>query len=126
MLLEQYHLCILGIVGGLRDRDNLKELVGQVHAPTARGYWHGCLWASTACDNLCGGVRVQAHLDEARGMQKKIPKEGLPMMLAGLGTSLYLDALEKADFNVMAMQGGGYSILWFMLLLQYHLRRGSF
>eukprot|EP00884_Botryococcus_braunii_P001716 jgi/Botrbrau1/11545/Bobra.0393s0023.1 len=69
---------------------------------------------------------AKAHLDEARALREKLPRQALPLMLPAVGCSLYLDALEKADFDALSLQAGAASPLWYLLSLKYHLLRGTY
>lgn len=71
---------------------------------------------------------VQGHLEEAKRLLPKLPSEAREVMLGGVACSLYLDALEKADFQVFspALAQGGYSPLWHLLTTKYHALRRTF
>lgn len=81
---------------------------------------HGCdKWLA-----LCW----QGHLDEARKLQKKLPAEVRQLMLGAVGCELYLNALEKQNFQILSpqLQNGGYSALWHLLRVKYCLLRQTF
>lgn len=66
---------------------------------------------------------MQGHLDEARKLCKLLPDEARPLMLGAIAPGLYLDALEKYNFQVFSpqLQNGGYSPLRHLLSVKYHL-----
>ena len=71
---------------------------------------------------------MQAHLDEARSMRQKLPKEARPLMLPSVACGLYLDALQQNAFDVFsqAMLKGAYSPLWHQLQVKRHYVLGTY
>lgn len=71
---------------------------------------------------------LQGHLDDARDMAGKLPLTARPLLLPAVGTGLYLDALERADFDVFAphLARGGFSPVWHQLAVKWKLLRGGF
>lgn len=71
---------------------------------------------------------LQGHLDEARRLKGKLKADTCQLMLGAVGCGLYLQALEKHNFQIMspALQHGAYSPLWHLLNVKYCLLRGSF
>ena len=73
-------------------------------------------------------IHLQGHLDEARKLRNKIPKEACQLMLGAVSCGLYLQALEKRNFQIFTpqLQSGGYSPLWHLLSVKYNLLRQSY
>lgn len=71
---------------------------------------------------------MQGHLEEARGLSAQLPREARPLMLPAVAVDLYLTALEKHDFNVFAaqLQNGGFTPLWYQVLVKYNLMLGKY
>lgn len=71
---------------------------------------------------------LQAHLDEARGFQQKVPKEAKALMLPAIACGLYLDALQQNSFDVFsqAMLKPPYSPFWHQLQVKRHYLLGSY
>lgn len=61
-------------------------------------------------------------MEEARKLQRQLPREARELMLGSVACGLYLDALEKNNFQVFSpeLQKGGYTPLWHLLCLKYH------
>lgn len=74
-----------------------------------------------------GCFSLQGHLDDARTMAADLPSAARPLLLPSVGTGLYLDALERADFDVFAphLARGGASPLWHQLAVKWRLLRGT-
>lgn len=75
--------------------------------------WHECL---------------QAHLDEGRDLQQKIPKEAKPLLLPAVACGLYLDALQNSSFDVSAqtMLTAAYTPFWHQLQVKRHYLLGTY
>lgn len=71
-------------------------------------------------------MHAQGHLEEANSLRKQLPAAARPLMLPAVATELYLDALEKHNFNAFApeLKGGGFTPLWHQLLIKYNLLLG--
>ena len=71
---------------------------------------------------------VQGHLDEARAMSSNVPSIARPLLLPSVACGLYLQALERHDFDLFspALQKGGFSPLWYQLQIKYSLVRQTF
>ena len=71
---------------------------------------------------------TQGHLDDARAATGLLPATARPLLLPAVGTSLYLDALEAAEFDPYSLKlaKGGYSPLWHQLVVKYKLALGKF
>ncbi len=71
---------------------------------------------------------MQAHLDEARAMQQKVPKEAKALMLPSVACGLYLDALQNNAFDVFSqkMLKGAYSPFWHQLQVKRHYLLGTY
>ena len=71
---------------------------------------------------------VQGHLEEARALGPQLQKQARTLLLPAVAADLYLQGLEKQNFNVFApeLQGGGFSPLWYQLQLKYRMLRGLF
>jgi len=71
---------------------------------------------------------VQGHLEEARKLQKQLPRKARELMLGGVACGLYLDALEKRNFRIFSpeLHKGGYSPLWHLLCVKYHSVRHTY
>ncbi len=73
---------------------------------------------------------ARAHLQEARSLAPKLPKGASQVLLPAVGAGMYLQALEKADFNVFDQRlqtgGGALAPLWYTLLVKWHLMRGTY
>lgn len=63
------------------------------------------------------------HSIELHGRAENIPKEAKRVMLSNVSCQLFLDALQRSDFQLFSpsMKGGGFSPLWHTL--QVHLAR---
>ncbi|BDA44570.1 NADH dehydrogenase (ubiquinone) complex I, assembly factor [Coccomyxa sp. Obi] len=73
-------------------------------------------------------TQAKGHLEEARALSGQIPGEAKPLMLPAVAVDLYLAALEKHDFNVFAtqLQSGGFTPLWYQILVKYNLMLGKY
>lgn len=71
---------------------------------------------------------AKAHLNAARGHAADVPPAARPLLLPAVSAGLYLDALEKADFNVFdpELAGGGFSPLRYALQLKWTMMRGRY
>jgi len=71
---------------------------------------------------------LQGHLDEARELQPKVPAAARPLLLPAVATGLYLDALQRVDFDPFApaLRRGGFSPLWHQLVVKWRLLRGTY
>lgn len=72
---------------------------------------------------------MQGHLDQARAMSLQLPAHARPLMMPAVAAGLYLEALERLDFDVFAPQlqrDGGFSLLWYQLLIKYNLLRNTY
>lgn len=71
---------------------------------------------------------AKGHLDEARAMQGKLPKEARPLMLPSVACGLYLDALQDNAFNVFSqtMLKGAYTPFWHQLQVKRHYLLGTY
>lgn len=72
---------------------------------------------------------VQGHLTQARAMSLQLPAHARPLMMPAVAAGLYLEALERLDFDVFAPQlqrDGGFSSLWYQLLTKYSLLRNAY
>jgi NADH dehydrogenase [ubiquinone] 1 alpha subcomplex assembly factor 6 len=71
---------------------------------------------------------LQGHLDEARELQPKVPAAARPLLLPAVAAGLYLDALQRADFDPFApaLRRGGFSPLWHQLVVKWRLLRGTY
>ena len=107
-------------------------LLGQVHgAPLLLGCLlklRKSLFAETVLWHEQSLYAMQGHLDEARALSRQLPAEAKPLMLPAVAADLYLKALEKQDFNVFAtqLQNGGFTPLWYQILVKYNLMLGKF
>lgn len=70
------------------------------------------------------------HLQKARNLAKTVPAEAFPVFLPAVPVQIFLDALQKSQFNVFDPRLGrgvlGVSPLWFQLKLKWHAWRGSY
>ena len=75
---------------------------------------------------LC--VLLQGHLDESRSFTGKLPKQAKPLMLPAIACGLFLDTLQKANFDVFsqAMLKPAFSPLWHQLQVKRHYLLGSY
>jgi NADH dehydrogenase [ubiquinone] 1 alpha subcomplex assembly factor 6 len=72
---------------------------------------------------------ARAHLQEARSMCSKLPKDASQVLLSATGAGLYLQALERCNFDLFdpaLVQSGGASPLWYALTLKLNMLRGNF
>lgn len=71
---------------------------------------------------------MQGHLDEARALKPQLQGQAKNLLLPAVATDLYLQALEKQNFNVFApeLQSGGFSPMWYQLQLKYMMLRGHY
>lgn len=71
---------------------------------------------------------AKGHLDDARAMVSDVPRDARPLLLPSVGAGLYLDALERADFDAFAPQlaKGGFSPLWHQLAVKWRLLRRAY
>lgn len=71
---------------------------------------------------------LQGHLDDARATASDVPREARPLLLSSVGTGLYLDALERAEFDPFGphLAKGGFSPLWHQLVVKGRLLRRTF
>jgi phytoene/squalene synthetase len=71
---------------------------------------------------------ARAHLRHAQEMASKLPAPAAHMMLPAVMAGFYLEALEKAGFNVLdpSLAAGGVSPLRYLLALKWHYWRGTF
>lgn len=83
----------------------------------------GTLFAHEECLNS-----MQGHLEESRALSGQLSAEAKPLMLPAVAVHLYLAALEKHDFNVFApqLQKGGFTPLWYQILVKYNLTLGKY
>ena len=70
----------------------------------------------------------QGHLDDARAIASDVPREARPLLLSSVGTGLFLDALERAEFDpfVPHLAKGGFSPLWHQLVVKARLLRRTY
>ena len=61
-------------------------------------------------------------------MVQDVPQPARPLLLPSVGTGLYLDALERADFDVFTpyLAKGGFSPLWHQLAVKWRLLRHTY
>lgn len=71
---------------------------------------------------------LQSHLDDARAMVADVPPEARPLLLPSVGTGLFMDALERADFDPFTphLVKGGFSPLWHQLAVKWRLLRRKY
>jgi hypothetical protein len=71
---------------------------------------------------------LQGHLDEARAMLDSVPAAARPLLLSSVACGLYLQALERHDFDLFspALQKGGFTPLWYQLQIKWQLMRGRY
>ena len=71
---------------------------------------------------------MQAHLDESRAMQAKVPKEARALMLPAVACGLYLNALQDNAFDVFSqnMLKGAFSPFWHQLQVKRHYLLGTY
>lgn len=72
---------------------------------------------------------ARAHLQEARSLTPRIPRAATKVLLSATGAGIYLDALEKKNFDLFdprLVETGGASPLWYTLSLKFKLIRGRF
>lgn len=67
------------------------------------------------------------HLQEARSLLKQLPSGAAQVMQQGTLAGLYLNALEKAGFNVFGqgLAQGGVSPLRRLIALKWNILRGT-
>lgn len=83
-----------------------------------------CIW----CISTCRHWVMQAHLDESRAMQAKVPKEARALMLPAVACGLYLNALQDNAFDVFSqnMLKGAFSPFWHQLQVKRHYLLGTY
>ena len=98
---------------------------------------HPSRWSSSICipagapythtPRQCSDL-LQGHLDDARAMASDVPREARPLLLSSVGTGMYLDALERAEFDpfVPKLTKGGFSPLWHQLVVKTRLLRRTY
>jgi hypothetical protein len=62
-------------------------------------------------------------------MSAQLPAHARPLMLPAVAVGLYLQALQRHDFNVFAprlQKDGGFSPLWHQVLTKYKLVTNAF
>lgn len=73
---------------------------------------------------------ANAHLKKARELYSSVPAEALPVLLPAVSAQVFLDSLQRAQFNVFdsRLSRGvmGVSPLWFQVKLNWHAWRKSF
>lgn len=69
--------------------------------------------------------RAMEHLREARALAKDVPKQARPALLPLVSTSMFLDELEKVNFNAFdpRLQQRSVLDLHFQVLKHYFLRK---
>lgn len=84
-------------------------------------------WLHCVHINGCS-LLLQAHLDEARAMQAKVPKQAKALMLPAVACGLYLDALQSNAFDVFSqgMLKGAFSPFWHQLQVKRHYVLGTY
>eukprot|EP00200_Dunaliella_tertiolecta_P012209 CAMPEP_0202371806 /NCGR_PEP_ID=MMETSP1127-20130417/3143_1 /ASSEMBLY_ACC=CAM_ASM_000462 /TAXON_ID=3047 /ORGANISM="Dunaliella tertiolecta, Strain CCMP1320" /LENGTH=360 /DNA_ID=CAMNT_0048968171 /DNA_START=84 /DNA_END=1166 /DNA_ORIENTATION=+ len=93
------------------------------------------VYSAQPSDGMCDVVLAVAsvaknHLDEARALAGRIPREAAPLMLMSVGCDSYLRALEACNFDPFheRLQGRGspLSPLMHVLRVKMHLLRGTY
>lgn len=91
----------------------------------ARDLVEGNAVGSEGCRNVVHRMASAAkgHLDthaDLHGRPEAVPREARRLFLSAVACGLYLDALEKCNFNLLdqRLARGGYSPLWYVLQLK--------
>lgn len=90
------------------------------------------IYRGTVSDGLCDvtfavAAAAMGHLQEARKLVKQLPPVAAQVMQQGTLAGLYLNALEKAGFNVFdpKLREGGVSPLRRVVALKWNMWRGT-
>ena len=72
--------------------------------------------------------KLQGHLEESRALQYRIPTEARQLLLPAVACDMYLNALEKHHFDVLApaLHQGAVSPLAYLFRVKYHQLRRTY
>ncbi|GMH32690.1 hypothetical protein BSKO_00524 [Bryopsis sp. KO-2023] len=73
-------------------------------------------------------TRAKGYIEQARGLMDDIPKKARPLLLPVTVADMYLDALEKREFNVFDPEWTRKSVwpIWLPIKLKYMMSLGHF
>lgn len=97
-------------------------------------FLHTCSQPHTGVDSdglrdvaLAVAAAAKQHLEEARRLRSDLAPAARPLFLPAVATGMYLDALEKAQFNLLDPQLARSAVapLPYQLRLKWALLRGG-